>query len=115
MVVQQDSTIGLVKDLTYKNQRIAKVMAEACRSVLELDIPKAELVDVRVYKLAIGVCNPHTELAKVQLEMNLKTAELQFKAQPSTPPKIREQCKSTVKDSIAAVDNAIKDYTILFE
>jgi len=38
-----------------KSQCIAKVMAEACRSVPELDIPEAEPVDVRVQKLTIRV------------------------------------------------------------
>jgi len=40
--------------------------------VLELAIPKEELVKVHVCKLAIGVFDGPTEMARVQLELNLQ-------------------------------------------
>ena len=51
-------------------------MAKACRTILELGIPEAKLVDVRVQKLATGMHHAHTKLAKVHLELNLKIVEL---------------------------------------
>lgn len=39
--------------------------------VPELAIPKGEPVKVGICKLATGVRDVHTELAKVQLELNL--------------------------------------------
>jgi len=92
---------------------MGKVMAEACRSILELDIPKVEQVDVWVQKLTIGVCDACTKLAKIELKLNLKIREFQLKAQPSTLTEIKEQCESTMKDIVAAVNNAVKDYTTL--
>jgi len=70
---------------------------------------------VRVRKLVAGVCDTHTKLEKVKLELNLKIIELQLKAQPSTPPEIKEQHESTVRYTITAVDSTIKDCTIVFE
>lgn len=58
-------TINLVTDLTEKNQHLTKVVDEACWTVLKLDIPKAELVDVWVRKITMVVYDAHTELAKV--------------------------------------------------
>lgn len=39
--------------------------------VPKLPIQEGESVEVRICKLATGVCNTRTELAKVELEMNL--------------------------------------------
>lgn len=49
------------------------------------------------------------------MELNLKMAELQLKAQPSTPPEIREQQELAVKDVVAVMENIVKDCTTLFE
>jgi len=46
-------------------------------------------VDVRIQKLTIEVREVRTELAKVNFEMNLKIIELELRAQPSTPPKVK--------------------------
>jgi len=57
MVMQRDFTIDLMNAITDKNERMAKVVTEACRSILELDIPDAEPVDVWTYKLVARVHN----------------------------------------------------------
>lgn len=44
---------------------MAKVVVEACRSVMKLDIPEAEPVDVWVRKLVVRVREKHTKLPKV--------------------------------------------------
>lgn len=46
MVVQRDSSITTMNDVTNKKKHIVQVMEEACRMVLELAIPIDELVDV---------------------------------------------------------------------
>jgi len=74
-------------------------MAEACRTVPELGILEAEPIDVRVWKLAVVVRDAQTDLANVQLELNLNIAKLQLKAQPSTSPEIRELHETAVKDA----------------
>ena len=58
--------------------------------VLELAILEEELVEVHIRKLAIGVCDARTEMARFQLELNLKITELQLKAQPSTLLEVKE-------------------------
>lgn len=55
------------------------------------------------------------ELAKVQFELNLKITEPELRAQPSTPPEVREQRKTYVKDVVAVFDTTVKDCTTLFE
>lgn len=57
---------------------------------LELAIQAEEPVEVHVKKLVAGVHDGREEMAKVQLELNLQITELQLKAQPSTPPKVKE-------------------------
>lgn len=74
--VQKNYSIDLLKATTEKNEHMTKVMVEACRIVLELDIPKYALVDVRIQNLVVGVREARTELAKVQFELNLKITDL---------------------------------------
>lgn len=54
-------------------------------------------------------------MARVQLELNLQIVELQLKAQPSTPPEVREQRANTITVAIAKVNNVVTDNTKLFE
>lgn len=58
--------------------------------VLELAIQAEEPAEVRIWKLAAGMCKAKEEMAKVQLELNLQIAKLQLKAKPSTPIEIKE-------------------------
>jgi len=48
------------------------------------------LVEVWIHSLASGVLDAREEATKVQLELNLQIAKLWLKAQPSTPPEVRE-------------------------
>ena len=48
--------------------------------VLELDIQAEELVEARIHKLATGVHDARSEMAKVHLELNLEIIKLQLKA-----------------------------------
>jgi len=71
MALQRDSAIATVTVETNRNKRITQVVEEACRIVPELAIPEEELVEVHVRKLATGVHDAHTEMARIQLELNL--------------------------------------------
>ena len=55
------------------------------------------------------------EMAKVQLESNLQIVELQLKAQPSTPPKVKEKRTTMVTIVIETVDSEVTDCMKLFE
>lgn len=83
--------------------------------VPELSIPKDAEANEQVYKLTTRVHDACIELAKVQLELNLQIADLQLKAQPSTPSEVKEQCATTVRETIAVVDSAVADCTGLFK
>jgi len=83
--------------------------------VPESAIPEEEPVEVRVRNLAIGVREVHTEMARVQLELNLNIIELQLKAQPSTLLEVKEQRATAVTEAIAAVNSEVVDCTQLFE
>lgn len=65
-----------MNDVTDRKKRIVQVVEEACQMVSELAIPEEEPVEVHVHKISIGVYDAHTELAKVQLELNLHLGEL---------------------------------------
>lgn len=47
-------------------------------------------MEAKIRKLATGVHEMKTKVAKVQFELNLKIIELDLNSQPSTPPKVRE-------------------------
>ena len=65
--------------------------------------------------MATGVCDTHTEMVRVQLELNLQITELQLKAQPSTPPELKEQRAIAVTEAITAVESVVSDCMQLFE
>jgi len=48
-----------------QNKKIMQVVEEACQMVLELDIQVEELVEVRIHKLAVGVCDARREMARI--------------------------------------------------
>lgn len=83
--------------------------------VLELAIQAEEPAEMHIRKLPARACKAKEEISKVQLELNLQIAELQLKAQPSTPPKVKKQCTSTITTTIAEVNGAVKDCTKLFK
>ena len=91
MSVEKTFTFDLLKKITEKNERTIVVVVEACRTVTELNIREDAPVDARIRKLAAGVRDARTELAKVQFELNLKITQLELRAQPSTPSEVREQ------------------------
>lgn len=75
----------------------------------------AALVNARIWKLTAGVHDARTELAKVQFELNLKITELDLRAQPLTPPEVKEQREATIKNVVTTVDAAVNYCTALFE
>ena len=77
--------------------------------VPKLAIPTEAPAKVRTRRLAAGVHEVKEEMAKVQLELNLQIAELQLKAQPSTPPEVREQRTSAITMGIEEINNAMKE------
>ena len=85
MALQINAKVAAKTEATNQIKHIMQVIEEACQMVPELAISKEELIEVHIHKLAIGVHDTHTEVARVQLELNLKIMELQLKAQPSTP------------------------------
>jgi hypothetical protein len=78
-------------EVVSQNRQMVQVLEEACQMVPELAIPAEAPAEARIQRLAAGVREAREEMAKVQLELNLQIAELQLKAQPSTPPEVREQ------------------------
>jgi len=54
-------------------------------------------------------------MAKVQLELNLQIVELRLKAQPSTPPEVREQCADAITSGMEEINSAVKDCTKMLE
>lgn len=52
---------------------------------------------------------------KVQLELNLQIAELRLKAQPSTPPEVREQRHCAIPSGLEAIEHVVQDCTGLLD
>lgn len=62
--------------VTNQKKCIIQVVKETCQMVQELAILKEEPVKLHIYKLATGVCDTRTEMARVQLELNLQITKL---------------------------------------
>lgn len=71
--------------------------------------------EARIQRLAAGVREVREEMAKVQLALNLQIAELQLKAQSSTPPEVREQCAISVTLGMEEISNVVRDCTRILE
>lgn len=71
-------------------------------------------MEEKIRKLATGMRDAKTEVAKVQFLLNLKIIELELISHPSAPPKVREQCEAAMKNEVTIVDAVVVDYTILF-
>eukprot|EP00253_Pinus_taeda_P028291 PITA_28291 len=98
-----------------KNEHTTTMVAEACRTVLELHIPEEAPMEAKILKLAAGVRDAWTKMAKVKFEPNLKITKLKLREQPSTPPEVREQREAAVKNAVAVADSAVEKCTALFE
>lgn len=90
MALHRNVAIVAKTKVTNQSKKIMQVIEEACRMVPELAVPKEELVKVRIHKLATRVHDTQNEMVWVQLELNLQITKLQLKAQPSTPPEVKE-------------------------
>lgn len=88
--VEKMMVIGTWKKVHEKNECTVAVVAEACRTILELHILEEAPFQAKIQKLAIGLRDTRIEMAKVQFELNLKIGEIELRAQPSTPPEVKE-------------------------
>eukprot|EP00253_Pinus_taeda_P012376 PITA_12376 len=74
--LQRNVLITAKVEATNHSKKIMQVMEEACRMVPKLAIPKEEPVEVHIRKFSIAVCDTWTEMARVQLELNLQIIKL---------------------------------------
>ena len=91
------------------------ILDDASRRVPELAIAVDLLVEAWIHSLVSGVCDLREETTRVQLELNLQIDELQLKAQPSTPLKIKEQHTSTIAVGLEEIGGTVCDYTNILE
>lgn len=54
-----------------QNKQITQVVEETYQMVPELEIQAEELVEACIRKLATVVCDAQTDMARIQLELNL--------------------------------------------
>jgi len=69
-----------------QSAQLAATMAETCRIVSELHIPKEALLEAKIRKFSMGVRDANEEVARVQFQLNMKITELELKSQHSTLP-----------------------------
>lgn len=49
------------------------------------------------------------------MDLNLQIVELRLKAQPSTPPEVREECPDDIQKGLEEIEQAVQSYTTLLE
>lgn len=102
-------------ELVSQNQRLVQKVDDACRRVLEMAIAVDLPVEVWIHSLASGAHDANEEATNVQLELNLQIVEQRLKAQPSTPPKIREQHASAITTGLEEIGHAVYECTKMLE
>lgn len=90
-------------------------IAEACKTIPKLYIPKEESLEAKIRKFYASACDAKTEVEKVQFELNLRIIEIKLKSQPSTPTEVKEQQEAIVKDGVVAIDVVAADCTALYQ
>ena len=83
------------------------MIGNACRSIPELAILADMLAEAWIHRLAVGVHEVREEMTKVQLEPNLHITELRLKAEPSTPPEVREQHASAITAGLEEMGSVV--------
>lgn len=103
-------------ELVSQNQHLEHMVDDACQRVPELAIPADLLEEVRIHRLETGVCEARDETTKVQLELNLQNlVKLWLKAQPSTPPEIREHHARAIVARLEEIGGVVRDCIVLLE
>lgn len=96
-------------NLVTQNQGLEQAMEEAYSSILELVVTATLPTTENIHQLETGVHKTQEEATKVQLELNVQIAELRLKAQPSTPPKVREKCHHTIQLGLEVIEHTVQD------
>lgn len=94
---------------------LEQAIEDACRSILKLvvlaELPVAEWV----HRLAARVCEAQEEKTNVQLILNLQIVKLRLKAQPSTPPEVREKHARTIQMGLGQIGQVTQGCTGMLE
>ena len=102
-------------ELVLQNLQLVQTVDDACQCVPELSIPANLPTEVCIHYLSSGFRNTREEISRVQLEINLQIVDLWLKAQPSTPPEVREQCTNTIVAWMEEIGGAAHDCTNMLE
>jgi len=70
---------------------------------------------MRIHKLASGFHEAKEAATRIQMDLNLKIVELWLKAQPSTPPEVREQRVGDIQKGLGEIEQAVQSCTTLLE
>lgn len=92
-----------------------QAVEQACSSIPELVVPAVLLTAEQIHRLAARVHEAKEEMMKLQLELNLQIVELQLRAQPFTPPEVREQCAHAIQTGLEEIERAVKDCTAMLD
>jgi len=65
--------------------------------------------------MAVRFCIAQEDATKAQWELNLKSMELRLKAQPPTPPEVREQFRDKIQAGLEVIKRAVQDCSGLLD
>ena len=65
ILVEKTVALEALKKVQDKNEKTTTLVVEACRTILQLHIPKEASVKAKTRKLVVGVHNVKIEMAKV--------------------------------------------------
>ena len=68
-----------------------------------------------IHKFSSGFCEVNEQAMRIQLDLNLKIAKLQLKAQPSMPLEVWEQCIGDIQKGLEDIEHALQSCTSLLE
>ena len=98
-----------------KQAALARVLDEACRSLLDFDMQAEEEPEQRVFKLKDYAQQYQSKIEKVKAEHEAQIAELQLHIIPESPPEVREQRRKDIQASATKILDLVTSASILLD
>ena len=102
-------------DAECKQVTLARVLDEACWSLLDFDIQAEEEPEQRIAKMKDYAQQTRSEIEKLKVEHEAQIAELQLHIAPESPPEVKEQHCRDIQASVTKISDLASSATKLLE
>ena len=98
-----------------KQAALARVLDEACRSLLDFDMQAEEEPEQRIGKLKDYAQQSRSQIEKLKAEHEAQIAELQLRIIPESPLEVREQHRRDIQASATKISDLVSSASKLLD